>query len=107
LWAGQAEAALAAVLALTVVNFGSNAPKGPLWALPGVFLSGAGAAAGIAWINSIGNLGGLIGPWLIGWIKGRWGSYAGGLDVVGAMMALSAVMMLVLSRQVEERKQGN
>ena len=103
LWTGQAEAALAAILALTVVNFGSNAPKGPVWALPSVFLSGSGAAAGIAWINSIGNLGGLVGPWLIGWIKGRWGTYAGGLDVVGAMMALSALVMLALSGRVEQK----
>jgi ACS family tartrate transporter-like MFS transporter len=105
-WAGSAQAAVVAVvLALTIVNFGSNAPKGPLWALPGMFLSGTSAAAGIAWINSMGNIGGLIGPWLIGWIKGRWGSYSGGLYVVGAMMALSAVLMLVLSRQVDYRQQ--
>lgn len=103
LWAGHAQAALSVILALTLVNLGSNAPKGPVWALPSVFLSGASAAAGIAWINSIGNIGGLVGPWLIGWIKGRWGSYAGGLYAVGVMMALSAVMMLVLSGQVERK----
>jgi ACS family tartrate transporter-like MFS transporter len=106
-WAGNAHSALAVVLALTVVSFGSNAPKGPLWALPGVFLSGASAAAGIAWINSMGNIGGLIGPWLIGWIKGRSGSYSGGLYVVGAMMGLSAVLMLVLRRQIERTNPGN
>lgn len=105
-WAGHAQAALSVVLALTIVSFGANAPKGPLWALPGVFLSGAGAAAGIAWINSMGNIGGLIGPWLIGWIKERWGSYAGGLYVVGAMMALSALLMLALSHQIEQRGGG-
>jgi ACS family tartrate transporter-like MFS transporter len=69
-----------------------------------MFLSGTSAAAGIAWINSMGNIGGLVGPWLIGWIKGRWGSYSGGLYVVGAMMAFSATLMLMLSRQIE--KQG-
>ncbi|HEX4031131.1 MAG TPA: MFS transporter [Terracidiphilus sp.] len=100
-WAGGAQTAVAVVLALTIVNFGSNAPKGPVWALPGMFLSGAGAAAGIAWINSLGNIGGFIGPWLIGIIKQRSGSYAGGLYAVGAMMALSAILMLVLRRQVE------
>lgn len=103
-WAGLAQGALAAVVALTVVNFGSNASKGPLWAVPSLFLSGAGAAAGIAWINSLGNIGGFIGPILIGWIKGRWGSYAGGLDAVGAMLALSAVLMLAMSRQTQHRR---
>lgn len=103
IWAGHAQAALPIVLALTIVSFGSNAPKGPLWALPGMFLSGASAAAGIAWINSMGNIGGLIGPWLIGYIKGRWGTFSGGLYAVAAMMALSTVLMLALSRQIEQR----
>jgi MFS transporter, ACS family, tartrate transporter len=104
LWAGKAEAAWAAVAALTLASVGCNAPKGPLWALPGVFLSGAGAAAGIAWINSMGNIGGFVGPLLIGWIKDRWGSYFGGLAVVAAMMALSAFVMLALSRQIEQKQ---
>lgn len=103
IWAGDASAIWIVVAALTVVSFGSNAPKGPIWALPSIFLSGASAAAGIAWINSMGNIGGLIGPWLIGLIKERWGSYRGGLDVVAAMMALSAVLMLALRRQIEQR----
>ena len=99
IWAGMAQAAIPAVLALTLVYFGSNASKGPLWAVPSLFLSGAGAAAGIAWINSLGNIGGFVGPILIGWGKSRWGSYAAGLDAVGAMLALSAVLMLAMSRQ--------
>jgi ACS family tartrate transporter-like MFS transporter len=102
-WAGSAETAIAVVLALTIVNFGSNAPKGPVWALPSMFLSGASGAAGIAWINSMGNIGGFIGPWLIGVIKQRYGSYAGGLYIVGAMMALSSVLMLLLRGQIERR----
>lgn len=102
-WAGCAQTAVAVVLALTIVNFGSNASKGPVWALPSMFLSGAGAAAGIAWINSLGNLGGFIGPWLIGVIKQRYGSYAGGLYVVGAMMALSALLMFALRSPIERR----
>jgi MFS transporter, ACS family, tartrate transporter len=100
IWAGYAQAAWAAVTALTIVNLGSHGPKGPFWALPGLFLSGENAAAGIGWINAMGNVGGLIGPWLIGWIKGRWGSYTGGLDGVAAMMALSAVLMLALGRRI-------
>jgi MFS transporter, ACS family, tartrate transporter len=101
LWAGHAVSVWAVVLALTMANVGCNAPKGPLWALPGAILSGASAAAGIAWINSMGNIGGFVGPWLTGWMKGRWGSYSGGLSAVGAMMALSAILMLALSRQIE------
>jgi ACS family tartrate transporter-like MFS transporter len=102
-WAGLAQAAIPAIVALTIVNFGSNASKGPLWAVPSLFLSGAGAAAGIAWINSLGNIGGFVGPILIGWMKGKWGSYAGGLDAVGAMLAISAGLMLLMSRHTRDR----
>jgi MFS transporter, ACS family, tartrate transporter len=96
-WAGTAHSALGVILALTIANIGISGAKAPLWAMPSMFLSGAGAAAGIALINSIGNLGGFIGPYLIGWLKDRWGSYAGGLYAVAAMLALSAVVMLALS----------
>jgi ACS family tartrate transporter-like MFS transporter len=66
-----------------------------------MFLSGASAAAGIALINSLGNLGGFVGPLLIGWMKDRWGSYAAGMVAVSAMMALSAVVMLGVRRRLE------
>jgi MFS transporter, ACS family, tartrate transporter len=99
-WAGYAEAALAVILALAVASFGVNASKPPLWAMPSMFLSGASAAAGIALINSLGNLGGFAGPLLIGWLKQRVGSYAAGLDAVSAMMVLSAVIMLAMRRRM-------
>ena len=78
-FAGQASTALLTVLALVVVNIGISAAKAPLWAMPSAFLSGAGAAAGIAMINSIGNLGGFVGPFAIGWLKHVTGGYAAGL----------------------------
>jgi ACS family tartrate transporter-like MFS transporter len=100
-WAGAAAAALGVILALTLVNLGVNAAKGPVWAMPSMFLTGAGAATGIALINSMGNLGGFVGPLLVGWLKDKWGSYAGGLYLVGAMLALSAVVIVALGRQTE------
>jgi ACS family tartrate transporter-like MFS transporter len=87
------------ILALTVANIGVNSTKGPVWAMPSMFLTGASAAAGIAMINSMGNFGGFIGPVLVGWLKDKLGSYAGGLYAVGGMMALSAVVVVLLSRQ--------
>jgi MFS transporter, ACS family, tartrate transporter len=107
-WAGDAQATASVILALSAASFGSNGAKGPVWAVPSQFLSGARAAAGIGLMNSLGNLGGFVGPWLIGWIKVRWGSYTGGLDAVGAMMALSAVLMVALgkkfAREIEPAK---
>ena len=96
-WAGATHTAMGVILALVVVNVGISAAKAPLWAMASSFLSGAGAAAGIAMINSIGNLGGFIGPYIIGWIKGKTGSYTGGLYVVGGTLALSAVLTLLMS----------
>ncbi|KVK80886.1 MFS transporter [Burkholderia sp. MSMB1498] len=102
-FAGQASTALLTVLALVVVNVGISAAKAPLWAMPSMFLSGAGAAAGIAMINSIGNLGGFVGPFAIGWLKNLTGGYAAGLYVVAATLALSAIVTLLLSRKAPQQ----
>ena len=69
--------------------------------MPTLFLSGPAAATGIATINSIGNLGGFAGPAMIGWIKDQTGSFEGGLFFVAALLALSAVLTLVLSRSLQ------
>jgi MFS transporter, ACS family, tartrate transporter len=57
-----------------------------------MILTGAAAATGIAWINSIGNLGGFIGPSLVGWAKELSGSFAAGLYVLAAFALMSAVV---------------
>lgn len=99
---GQASTALMVILALVIVNIGISAAKAPLWAMPSMFLSGAGAAAGIAMINSVGNLGGFVGPFVIGWLKNVTGSYSAGLYVVAATLAVSAVVTLMLSRRAQQ-----
>jgi len=102
-WAGTTHSGAGVILALMFVNVGISAAKGPLWTMPSTFLTGASAAAGIALINSLGNLGGFIGPFLIGWLKDKWGSYTGGLYAVSAMLAVSAAVMLALSHQLRQR----
>jgi ACS family tartrate transporter-like MFS transporter len=96
--AGFAGTVLAVLLALTLVNIGISSAKPPLWSMPTMFLSGSAAAAGIATINSIGNLGGFVGPAMIGWIKDLTGRFQGGLFFVAALLVLSAVLTLVLAR---------
>ncbi|WMT76100.1 MFS transporter [Bradyrhizobium sp. Ash2021] len=98
MFAGFAGTVLAVLLALTLVNIGISAAKPPLWSMPTMFLSGSAAAAGIATINSIGNLGGFVGPAMIGWIKDLTGSFQGGLYFVAGLLVLSAVLTLVLAR---------
>jgi MFS transporter, ACS family, tartrate transporter len=95
--AGLAGSVLTVVAALTLVNIGISSAKPPLWSMPTMFLSGSAAAAGIATINSIGNLGGFVGPTVIGWIKDMTGSFLGGLYFVAGLLCLSAVLTLLLA----------
>jgi ACS family tartrate transporter-like MFS transporter len=69
--------------------------KGPFWSMPGMLLTGTAAAAGLAWINSIGNVGGALGPALVGWLKQTTGSYSGGLYGLAVFTGLAAVIALV------------
>ncbi|MGY3104701.1 MULTISPECIES: D-galactonate transporter [unclassified Bradyrhizobium] len=97
-FAGLATGVVTVLVALTLVNIGISSAKPPLWSMPTLFLSGPAAAAGIATINSIGNLGGFVGPAMIGWIKDQTGSFVGGLYFVAGLLVLSAVLTLLLSR---------
>jgi ACS family tartrate transporter-like MFS transporter len=84
------------MLSLCIAGFGIFACLPVFWTLPTAFLSGAAAAAGIAVINSIGNLAGFAGPFAMGWIKDHSGSYAGGLLLLAALgiIAMGIVLML-------------
>lgn len=55
-------------------------------------LAGNGGSAGIAWINSVGNLGGFFGPTMVGWAKDYTGSFAGGLYALAGFALMSAVI---------------
>jgi MFS transporter, ACS family, tartrate transporter len=72
---------------------------GPFWALPSEFLTGFSAAAGIALINSVGNLGGFVGPFMIGAIATRTGSLYAGLAIAGVPLLLAATLVLLLPRR--------
>ena len=60
--------------------------------MPPMFMTGTAAAAAIAWINSIGNLGGFFGPWWVGYMRDVTGSYAGGLYGLALMGLIAAVV---------------
>ncbi len=78
---------------------GAQSMTGPFWALATSRLSATGAAASIAVINSVGNLGGYFGPYIIGWARSDGGSFRGGLLAVGAVLAVSAGMVLVVGSE--------
>ncbi len=75
----------------------------PFWALPPTFLGGTAAAGGIALINSVGNLGGFVGPYAVGWVKETTESYSAGMLALAAALvaagALTLVMRLRLTRK--------
>jgi MFS transporter, ACS family, tartrate transporter len=69
---------------------------GPFWSLPTALLTGAAAAGGIAWINSIGNLGGQIGPVLLDAFAAPGGSFANGLVLFAVLLALCGACALFI-----------
>jgi MFS transporter, ACS family, tartrate transporter len=81
-----------AMVGLSIAAFGFYGSKGPFWSMPPMFITGTAAAASIAWINSLGNLGGFFGPWYVGVIKDWTGSYAGGLYGLAFLCVVSAVV---------------
>ncbi|HTI80443.1 MAG TPA: MFS transporter [Acetobacteraceae bacterium] len=94
------------LIGMCVATAGFYGTKGPFWSMPSMLLTGTAAAAGIAWINSIGNVGGAVGPAIVGWIKDVTGSYAGGLYGLAAFTAVSALVAafaLHIPRQVPLR----
>jgi ACS family tartrate transporter-like MFS transporter len=76
---------------------------GPFWSLPNEFLSGFSAAAGIALINSFGNIGGFVGPYVMGAINEQTGSFRGGLVFAGISLFASAMLMLALRKRTEHQ----
>lgn len=87
----------------SVVALGAYSFFGPFWSLPNQFLSGFSAASGIALINSVGNLGGFVGPYVIGVINKKTGGFRGGLLFVGFSLFLSAMLVMLLPKERQLR----
>lgn len=96
LLAANVEGPIAKMLFLCIGAFGFFAVLPVFWTLPTTFLSGAGAAAGIAAVNSIGNLGGFLGPFIFGWLEDKTGGDAASLSFLAACAVMGAVIVLVL-----------
>jgi ACS family tartrate transporter-like MFS transporter len=90
--AGETMGTWWAMVGMSIAAMGFYGSKGPFWAMPPMFLTGTGAAAAIAWINSIGNLGGFFGPWYVGVMKDATGSFAGGLLGLALLSLIAAVI---------------
>jgi ACS family tartrate transporter-like MFS transporter len=83
--------------ALSLAAVGIWGTLGPFWAMSSEILSGTGAAAGIALINSVGNLGGFLGPYLVGVVRKETESFALALLVL-ALWPLLGCLVTLLTR---------
>ena len=91
------------VLALTMVATGAMAWLAIFWTLPSAFLSGVAAAGGIAWINALSQLGGFVGPDLLGQVRSGNAGDAGPAFLMMALAALLAAgLTVLLTRQAQE-----
>jgi ACS family tartrate transporter-like MFS transporter len=89
-----------AMAALTVAFAGLKTTVGPFWAFATTFLSGTAAAGGIALINSVGNLGGFVGPTIVGVVTDRTGNPTSSLWILGGALLFMGALILLLRRKV-------
>jgi ACS family tartrate transporter-like MFS transporter len=95
----------AATALISIAVLGVFSMMGPFWAMPTTLWSGTAAAIGVAIINSIGNLGGFVGPYTIGSLRSATGSFKAGLLTVGVALAISGCLTLSLTPgKTRERK---
>ncbi|CAF3720885.1 unnamed protein product [Rotaria socialis] len=84
------------IILFTVTSIGTKAYLPAFWSLPSLFLSESAAAGSIGFINSIGNLGGAVGPIILGVFKDRTGSFFLGILSLSISMCFTAVIVMIL-----------
>jgi nitrate/nitrite transporter NarK len=86
------------VAAVAIALTGVNSARALFWTIPPRFLTGLAAAGGLAFINSIGVLGGFVGPSIMGYLTERTGSYDAGLITLTGFLLMSTVVAWQLKR---------
>jgi ACS family tartrate transporter-like MFS transporter len=87
------------LLGLSLITIGLYASNAHLFPLPAVFLTGPALASGIAWVNSVGILGGSVSPPIMGYLRDLTGNFAGGLYALAGFAALAAIVAAVGVRE--------
>jgi sugar phosphate permease len=85
-----------ALFLICLSAIGIYASMGVWWTIPTTFLTGPAAAASVALINSCGNMGGWVGPYMMGWVKTNTGSFDLGYFLMAAFMFLAGLTVLTL-----------
>jgi ACS family tartrate transporter-like MFS transporter len=94
------------LIGLTIALVGVTSARAIFWTVPTSFLTGRGAAGGLAFISTIGSLGGFAGPFLIGWIKDSTGSFIMGLLAMAAILAVTTALSALLRLFVHQDQAG-
>jgi cyanate permease len=97
--AGLVSAPVLVLGLLCLGQIGVSATPPLFWPIPSTFLTGASAAAGIAAINSIGNLSGFAGPYVMGYLKDATGTFSAGLLVLGSCALVGAIVAITMKDQ--------
>jgi len=93
-WSAYSGPLVPTMVALTIATLGFYSAFGPFWSLPTALLTGTGAAAGIALVNSMGNAAGFAGPYIVGVLKQATGSFSAALLFLAFALALGGFMAL-------------
>ena len=93
--------------ALSIAAIGLYSFTPPFWSLPTAFLRGDGAAAGIGLINAVGNLGGFLGPYVMGWTRDATGDYLAGLRFLAAAAVVSGILVITARLKASRYRDGN
>jgi nitrate/nitrite transporter NarK len=92
-----------AIVCLSMAAMGVMSCAPLFWSLPTAVLGGTAAAAGIAAINSIGNLAGFVSPYVVGWLKDLTHSTAAGMYAVSAVLVIGALIVLTIPGEMVDR----
>src|SRR3954454_16029722 len=87
------------VAGLSLAMIGLYAGNAHLFPIPSMFLTGAAAASGIAWVNSLGVLAGAVNPPILGWLKDSTGNYQSGLYFLAVLSVIGAIITVIGVRE--------
>jgi ACS family tartrate transporter-like MFS transporter len=96
------ESLAAALAGIVLAVVGLSAARPAFYSLPSRYLTGVAAAGGMALINATGSLGGYVGPWIVGLLRDRTGSFVPGMEAMSAMLLVAAVLTGVLMKVTGE-----
>lgn len=87
------------LIMMSLATVGIYSFFGPFWSLPALFLSETAAAVGIAFINSVGNLGGFLGPYALGYLKDATGKVQAGLFFLSLFLIICSLLVLSIKKE--------